>query len=173
MPAAPAAKPDEEPIVSTHTGGIQTMGSEAAPEPTSVVPPKGRAKGAAGARTSAALPKPELAYPPAASSPTQEGPAGIRYDFNAGLRLLLPARTEGKWFTRLRDLDTGNILFESKLDSPEHNQGAFVSSSISQSGVWVRLYPLDVDDLLAFEAARTHASEGANRPLTIHPLARR
>ena len=51
------------------------------------------------------------AYPPPAASPTQTGPQGIRYDFNQGARV------------RLRDLDTGNILFESE------NQGAFVASS--------------------------------------------
>jgi autotransporter strand-loop-strand O-heptosyltransferase len=62
-------------------------------------------------------------YPPPAGMPTQIGPAGIRYDFNLGARVLLPNRTEGKWRICLRDLDTGNILFQSE------NQGAFVSSS--------------------------------------------
>ena len=37
--------------------------------------------------------------------------------------MILPNRTEGKWRVRLRDLDTGNILFQSE------NQGAFVSSA--------------------------------------------
>jgi autotransporter strand-loop-strand O-heptosyltransferase len=37
--------------------------------------------------------------------------------------VILPNRTEGKWRVRLRDLDTGNILFQSE------NQGAFVSSA--------------------------------------------
>jgi autotransporter strand-loop-strand O-heptosyltransferase len=62
-------------------------------------------------------------YPPPASSPTQSGPQGIRFDFNHGARVVLPSRTDGKWRIRLRDLDTGNILFQSE------NQGAFVSSS--------------------------------------------
>ena len=55
--------------------------------------------------------------------PTQLGAKGIRFDFNQGARLVLPNRTEGKWGVRLRDLDTGNILFQSQ------NQGAFVSST--------------------------------------------
>jgi autotransporter strand-loop-strand O-heptosyltransferase len=63
------------------------------------------------------------AYPPAAGVPTQEGPRGIRFDFNLGARVLLPPISEGEWRVCLRDLDTGNILFESK------NQGAFVASS--------------------------------------------
>ena len=147
MPAAPAAKSAEEPIVSAHTGGTQTMGSEGAPEASSATASKGKAKAAA--RGSGAPPKPKLAYPPAASSPTQEGPAGVRYDFNGGARVLLPARTDGKWFTRLRDLDTGNILFESKLDSPEHSQGAFVSSS-KRYYVRFRLEVYD-DEALFFE----------------------
>jgi autotransporter strand-loop-strand O-heptosyltransferase len=62
-------------------------------------------------------------YPPPAGMPTQTGPGGIRFDFNLGARVLLPNRTAGKWRIRLRDLDTGNILFQSE------NQGAFVSSS--------------------------------------------
>jgi autotransporter strand-loop-strand O-heptosyltransferase len=63
------------------------------------------------------------AYPPAASQPTQDASDGIRFDFNLGARIVLPQRTEGKWRVRLRDLDSGNILFESE------NQGAFVNSS--------------------------------------------
>jgi autotransporter strand-loop-strand O-heptosyltransferase len=62
-------------------------------------------------------------YLPPASLPTQSGPLGIRFDFNQGARLVLPNRTEGKWRVRLRDLDTGNILFQSE------NQGALVRSS--------------------------------------------
>jgi autotransporter strand-loop-strand O-heptosyltransferase len=62
-------------------------------------------------------------YPPPAAQPTQLGPHGIRFDFNQGARLVLPNRAEGRWRVRLRDLDTGNILFQSE------NQGAFVSSS--------------------------------------------
>ena len=60
------------------------------------------------------------AYPPAASTPTQIGPEGLRYDFNLGARILVPA---GAWRVQLRDLDTGNILFQS------NNGGVFVSST--------------------------------------------
>ena len=50
-------------------------------------------------------------YPPPAARPTQQGPLGIMFDFNLGARVAIP---EGKpWRVRLRDLDTGNILFES------------------------------------------------------------
>jgi colanic acid biosynthesis glycosyl transferase WcaI len=49
------------------------------------------------------------AYPPPAASPTQLGNHGIRYDFNMGARILVPS---GNWRVQLRDLDTGNILFE-------------------------------------------------------------
>jgi len=62
-------------------------------------------------------------YPAPAILPTQEGPKGIRFDFNQGTRVLLPNRSEGKWRVRLRDLDTGNILFQTE------NQGAIVRSS--------------------------------------------
>jgi autotransporter strand-loop-strand O-heptosyltransferase len=51
-------------------------------------------------------------YPKPATLPTQTGPQGIRFDFNLGARVSIPA---GKpWRVRLRDLDTGNILFESQ-----------------------------------------------------------
>jgi autotransporter strand-loop-strand O-heptosyltransferase len=60
------------------------------------------------------------AYPPVAEKPTQKGPKGIRFDFNLGCRVTLP---EGEWRIQLRDLDTGNILFESE------NKGAFVNSA--------------------------------------------
>jgi autotransporter strand-loop-strand O-heptosyltransferase len=62
-------------------------------------------------------------FPPPADTPTQQGPLGIRFDINHGARVVLPDRTEGSWRVRLRDLDTGNILFLSD------NKGAFVRSS--------------------------------------------
>jgi autotransporter strand-loop-strand O-heptosyltransferase len=63
------------------------------------------------------------AYPPPASVPTQKAPAGVRFDFNQGARILLPIRAERSWKVRLRDLNTGNVLFESE------NKGAWVVSS--------------------------------------------
>jgi autotransporter strand-loop-strand O-heptosyltransferase len=65
-------------------------------------------------------PAPKPAYPPAAAQPTQQGPRGISYDFNRGARVLLPT---GDWRVQLRDLDTGNILFDTT------SKGAFVSST--------------------------------------------
>jgi autotransporter strand-loop-strand O-heptosyltransferase len=52
-----------------------------------------------------------LPYMPAVPTPTQEGPAGLRFDFNEGCRVLAP--DDGRsWRVRLADLDTGNTLFE-------------------------------------------------------------
>lgn len=53
-------------------------------------------------------------YPSPADTPTQIGPLGIQYDFNEGCRVLLPLREQGLWRARLRDLDTGNTLFETE-----------------------------------------------------------
>lgn len=53
--------------------------------------------------------KREAPYPATAKLPTQLAAEGIRFDFNMGARLLLP---EGSWDVKLRDLDTGNILFQ-------------------------------------------------------------
>ncbi|MBF0861096.1 autotransporter strand-loop-strand O-heptosyltransferase [Gluconobacter kanchanaburiensis] len=55
--------------------------------------------------------------------PVIEAPLGVRFDFNQGARVSLPPRSDGKWRIRLRDLDTGNIVFASE------NAGAFVMSS--------------------------------------------
>jgi autotransporter strand-loop-strand O-heptosyltransferase len=52
------------------------------------------------------------AYPPAAARPTQQGTRGIRFDFNLGCRVSVPP---GEWRIRLRDLDTGNILYETEV----------------------------------------------------------
>ena len=86
---------------------------------SSAAPPGSGAQAASGGSGPPVKP----AYPPPAETPTLEGPSGIRFDFNMGARVVLPARTEGDWQVRLRDLDTGNILFESK------NKGAFVASA--------------------------------------------
>ena len=45
--------------------------------------------------------------------PTQEGPMGIRYDFNDGVRVLLP---KGTWHVQLEDEESGNILFACDAD---------------------------------------------------------
>ncbi|MEJ5117957.1 autotransporter strand-loop-strand O-heptosyltransferase [Gluconobacter cerinus] len=45
---------------------------------------------------------------PASIVPTQDGPGGIRFDFNDGCRVLLPA---GNWHVVLKDLDTHTVLF--------------------------------------------------------------
>jgi autotransporter strand-loop-strand O-heptosyltransferase len=59
-------------------------------------------------------------YPPPAATPTQQAPRGIRFDFNLGARVTLPP---GDWRVRLRDLDTGNTLFETE------SKGALINSS--------------------------------------------
>lgn len=58
------------------------------------------------------------AYPAAAASPTQTGAHGILYDFNDGCRVVLP---DGQWHVRLRDLDTGNILYETDIGAGRIN----------------------------------------------------
>ncbi|MGH7064968.1 MAG: autotransporter strand-loop-strand O-heptosyltransferase [Stellaceae bacterium] len=63
---------------------------------------------------------PLAAYPAPAAVPTQEAPGGIRFDFNLGARVALPP---GDWRIRLRDLDTGNTLFETD------SKGALINSS--------------------------------------------
>ena len=65
-------------------------------------------------------PAPKRAYPPAAETPTQSAPNGVRFDFNDGCRVFLP-EGEHPWRVRLSDLDTGNILFETKINAGRVN----------------------------------------------------
>src|SRR4051794_20886510 len=68
-----------------------------------------------------AAPKPSTlapsTYAAAVPAPTQLGPQGLRFDFNEGARVALPAREQGVWRVRLSDADTGNILFETEMKS--------------------------------------------------------
>ncbi len=66
------------------------------------------------AANSAAVPPVKPAYPAAAETPTQEGPAGLRFDFNSGCRLTMPESVH-PWKVQISDLDTGNILFQIEL----------------------------------------------------------
>jgi len=99
-------------------------------------------------------------YPPPAPQPTQEGPRGIRFDFNHGARVVLPSRTDGKWRVRLRDLDTGNILFLSE------NKGAFVSSS-KRFYVRIGIDVWDVDDAGTAIEVFSHEYDARDREVLI------
>jgi len=89
-------EPAVPPVVRHTNGALGTDDDLPAQQPNGSAP-------AAPASTAA-----KSAYPPPAPVPTQEGPRGIRFDFNFGCRITLPA---GAWRVRLSDLDTGNILF--------------------------------------------------------------
>ncbi|MFT8674869.1 MAG: autotransporter strand-loop-strand O-heptosyltransferase [Acetobacter sp.] len=49
--------------------------------------------------------------------PTQEGPEGIRFDFNDGARVQFPKRESGSWRVTLHDLDAGVVLYHGDLKS--------------------------------------------------------
>jgi len=60
------------------------------------------------------------AFPPPAETPTQQGPQGLRFDFNDGCRVATAAG-EAPWHVRLSDLDTGNVLFEAEIGAGRVN----------------------------------------------------
>ena len=101
-------------------GGIGPSDDRGAPEPDPATRSSGPPRPP---QAETANPPAEIkgAYPPPSERPTQAGPGGIRFDFNMGARITLPDGHD--WRVRLTDLDTGNLLFESR------NRGAFVSSS--------------------------------------------
>jgi autotransporter strand-loop-strand O-heptosyltransferase len=111
-------------------------GSGTSAEPLAVVPTKNMPlahEGAKAAIISGSVTKspqskgpasPErLINPALAEIPTQLGPLGVRFDFNDGCRVTVP-QGEHPWRVRLTDLDTGNILFETKLPIGRVNSSA-------------------------------------------------
>ena len=100
-------------------------------------------------------------FPPPAETPTQEGPRGIRFDINHGARIALPQRSTGSWRVRLRDLDTGNILFFSD------NKGAFVRSS-KRFYVRFGLDVWDVDESGAVTQILAHEYDVRGKDVLIH-----
>lgn len=92
-------------VSGSSTGQVVTVSSAAAP----VV-----------AQGNPATPGAAPPYPAPAAVPTQLHEFGIRFDFNQGARVTLPA---GQWHVRLRDDDTGNVLFETTTGN------SFINSS--------------------------------------------
>ncbi|KXV63069.1 glycosyl transferase [Acetobacter orleanensis] len=74
-------------------------------------------------------------YPLPAQDPTQGEESHIRFDFNAGCRVRLPVLETGTWRVRLRDSDTGNILFE---------QGGLKDAFVHSSKRWYVRFGIDV-----------------------------
>lgn len=85
--------------------------------------PADSAAGSTSAAESASSPSTKPAFPSCPPMPTQAAVEGLYFDFNLGARVLMPARTEGKWRVELTDLDTGNRLFL------HDNDGALIASS--------------------------------------------
>ncbi|WP_244131265.1 autotransporter strand-loop-strand O-heptosyltransferase [Burkholderia gladioli] len=52
---------------------------------------------------------------PAPGVPTQEGPLGIRFDFNFGARVSLPEQAGGEWEVHLRDYSCDVGLFSTRM----------------------------------------------------------
>jgi len=85
-------------------------GSTSSPPAIQILPAS--ATGSADAKPDS---KPKPAYPAPAELPTQQGPQGLRFDFNDGARVFCPDGEQHPWRVRLRDLDTGNVLFETEF----------------------------------------------------------
>src|ERR1700758_2326985 len=83
---------------------------------------KGQPLGAANdISAGAAAPAPDASSDASsADMPTQQGPRGLRFDFNEGCRVVLP-EADHPWRVRLSDLDTGNVLFETELKAGRVN----------------------------------------------------
>jgi autotransporter strand-loop-strand O-heptosyltransferase len=94
------------------------------------------------------------AFPAPADNPTQAGPKGVKFDFNDGCRLVV-AEDKAPWKVRLKDLDTGNILFETQFNAGRVN---------SSKRYYVRFgIELLQEDKVVF----THDYSAANREVAI------
>jgi hypothetical protein len=102
------------------------------------------------------------AYPAPAEIPTQEGPKGIRFDFNDGCRVMLP-EAEHPWKVRLSDIDTGNILFETEMKAGRVNSTNFVRARIE---IWADGKSVFSHDYAARQSrgARSIAGRHPRRP---------
>lgn len=74
-------------------------------------------------------------YPPVTAVPTQTDASGILFDFNNGCRVKLPSREGVTWRVRLRDLDTGNVLFE---------HGGLTDAFVTSSKRWFVRFGIEV-----------------------------
>ena len=91
---------------------------------------------------------------PAPEIPTQEGPRGIRFDFNDGARVLLP---QGSWHVQLEDDEAGNILFACDADG-----GWVVSTKKYYAPFRIRVWDRDREG--------DKDGNNANEPILDHPM---
>jgi autotransporter strand-loop-strand O-heptosyltransferase len=94
-----------------------------------------------------------------AEIPTQEGPNGIRFDFNDGCRVMLPP-ADHAWRVRLSDIDTGNILYETEIKAGSVNSSKryFVRFRLE---VWQRGQKLVSHDYSAADRGQRGEAAGA------------
>lgn len=83
--------------------------------------------------------------------PTQEGPLGIRFDFNQGCRVSVPA---GEWQVEIRDAGADLLLFPSTLKVADGDRGSAASAKkyfvpfefvVRQGGAEVFRHKLDLE----------------------------
>jgi autotransporter strand-loop-strand O-heptosyltransferase len=88
-----------------------------AAEPASTAPATSTAPAASQSGQSTVSPsssEAKSAYVAPAPLPTQEGPRGLRFDYNEGCRIAAP-EGEAPWRIRLSDIETGNVLYETTI----------------------------------------------------------
>jgi autotransporter strand-loop-strand O-heptosyltransferase len=100
-------------------------------------------------------------YPAHAETLTQEGVAGIRFDFNHGAQIVLPQRDEGRWRVTLSDHDTRNIIFSSE------NSGALIRSS-KKWFVRFEITIAAIDEHGVSELVFEHTYDARNKEVLIH-----
>lgn len=143
--------PDQTVPANVSTAALQAVTPQAAAPPTGGPPPSSAAPDSGSGAPQEPV---KRAFPAPADMPTQQGPKGVKFDFNDGCRLVV-ADDKAPWKVRLKDLDTGNILFETQFNSGRVN---------SSKRYYVRFgIELLQDDKVVF----THDYSAANREVVI------
>ena len=112
-----------------------------------------------------------MPYPGVAAMPTQEGPDGLRYDFNLGARVFMPRRETGMWRVRLFDVDTGNILFDARATGDEAAQAQLpgtVARSTKSYFLRARIEVWDLADGAAPTLVLQHTYDATDQEVLIH-----
>jgi autotransporter strand-loop-strand O-heptosyltransferase len=107
QPKRPVASP-------TSTGAFAPGDAAALRAPKADVTPTSIPPAAPAPFASASAQAQKSAYVAPASLPTQQGPQGVRFDYNDGARVAVP-EGDAAWRIRLSDSETGNVLYETTI----------------------------------------------------------
>ena len=100
---------------------------------------------------------PEPTYAGIPVEPTQDAVEGIKFDFNDGIRILIPKGEKG-YFIRFSDTEAGVVLFQGEV-----KPGAYIASSKK----FYAKYRLEIFDIGKFNPIFVHTYDAKDREVMI------